>query len=156
MTTTATASTAQATYAGASAAHAELIHRLTKAVESCFQTGDTSGLDEVLAPNLINHIPGMPGDREGLKQALGAFRIAFPDLTVTVDEVLSCGDRVVDRVTWSATHTGPMMGIPASGKRVTVSEMHIGRVQDGKIVERWGEWDAMGMMQQVGAIPGPQ
>jgi steroid delta-isomerase-like uncharacterized protein len=133
-----------------------LVQRLAKAIEICFQTGDMGPMDEVLSPELVNHIPGMPGDREGLKMALSGFRAAFPDLTVTVEDVVSCGDRVVDRVTWTATHTGPMMGIPASGKRVTVSEMHIARVKDGKIVERWGEWDALGMMQQIGAVPGPQ
>jgi predicted ester cyclase len=156
MTATATTPLASTATSGANTAHKELVQRLAQAIETCFRTGDTGPLDEVLSPNLVNHIPGMPGDREGLKQALAGFRAAFPDLTVTVEEVLSCGDRVVDRLTWSATHTGPMMGIPASGKRVTVGEMHIGRVENGKFVERWGHWDALGMMQQIGAVPGPQ
>ena len=60
---------------------------------------------------------------------------------------------LAERVTWQATHRGVLMGIPPTGTRVTVTETHLARVADGRVVERWGNWDQMGLLQQLGAIP---
>ena len=76
-------------------------------------------------------------------------------MRLTVEDMIAEGDKVVDRVIVRGTHEGELMGIPATGKQVEVVEMHISRIADGKIVERWGQWDAMGMMQQIGAVPEP-
>jgi predicted ester cyclase len=70
--------------------------------------------------------------------------------------VVAEGDKVALRVIWNATHQVELFGIPPTGNRATVTEAHVFRIADGKVVERWGEWDALGMMQQLGAIPEPQ
>jgi predicted ester cyclase len=71
-------------------------------------------------------------------------------------ELLEENGLVADRVVWTATHTGDFMGIPATGKQIKVSEMHINRFEGGKLAERWGAWDQLGMMQQLGVIPMPE
>lgn len=83
------------------------------------------------------------------------FRAAFPDLEMSVDDMIVAGDMVADRVTWRATHRGELMGIPPTGRRVTVTEIHLARIADGKIVERWGNWDPLGLLRQLGAVPTP-
>ena len=124
-------------------------------VERYWRTGDADAFDEVVASDFVHHAPGLPPDLEGMKQALPMFRAAFPDMRLTVEDMIAEGDKVVDRVTVRGTHEGELMGIPASGKQVEFMETHISRIADGKIVERWGEWDALGMMQQIGAVPAP-
>ena len=83
------------------------------------------------------------------------FRLAFPDVSFTVEDMIAEGDKVVDRMTWQATHQGPFMGIPPTGNRLTVTEIHINRIAEGRIVERWAQPDLLGLMQQLGAVPAP-
>ena len=85
-------------------------------------------------------------------QALMAYRAAFPDLTLTNEDIIVGTDRVVLRWTARGTHEGELMGIPASGAEVTMTGIDILRVEDGKVVERWGEFNSMQTMQQIGAI----
>lgn len=132
-----------------------VVRRYNELVEQYWRTGDADGFDEVLASDFVHHAPGLPPDLEGMKQALPMFRAAFPDMRLTVEEMIAEGDKVVDRVTVRGTHEGELMGIPASGKQVEFTETHISRIADGKIVERWGQWDALGMMRQIGAVPAP-
>ncbi len=120
--------------------------------EEVFDAGDLSVLDDILAPGHLNSgpgaPPGLPAGPEGSRQIVSIYRGAFPDLRITVEEQLAEGDRVFTR--WSArgTHTGALMGIPASGQSVTVT----GCVVD-RIAETWGIFDQFGMMQQIGVIP---
>jgi predicted ester cyclase len=129
--------------------------------ESCFgrrndiYVVNADVFDEVLAPDFVYHSPGAPADLEGFKQFLPMFRAAFPDMRGTVEDLIAEGDKVVDRITFQATHQGEMMGISPTGNTVTVTEMHISRIAEGKIVERWGQTDMLGMMQQLGAVPPP-
>ena len=132
-----------------------VVRRYNELVEQYWRTGDADAFDEVVASDFVHHAPGLPPDLEGMKQALPMFRAAFPDMRLTVEEMIAEGDKVVDRVTVRGTHEGELMGIPASGKQVEFMETHISRIADGKIVERWGEWDALGIMQQIGAVPAP-
>ena len=132
-----------------------VVRRYNELVEQYWRTGDADAFDEVVAPDFAHHSPGLPPDLEGMKQALPMFRGAFPDMRLTVEDMIAEGDKVVDRVTVRGAHEGELMGIPASGKQVEFMETHISRIADGKIVERWGEWDALGMMQQIGAVPAP-
>ena len=81
------------------------------------------------------------------------FLKAFPDLHLTVEDMIAEGDKVVTRFTSRGTQTGAFMGIPPTGKQVTVSSIVIARIADGKIVEEWGLDDQMGMLQQLGVIP---
>ncbi len=110
-------------------------------------------IDELMAPDYIEHEempPGTPAGVEGMKQMLGMFFSGFPDLQSTNDEVIAEGDIVVGRHTTTGTHTGEFMGIPATGKRISMREVHFVRVANGKGVEHWGLADMMGMMQQLG------
>ena len=83
-------------------------------------------------------------------------RQGFPDALFEVEDLVAEGDKVAFRLVWNATHQGELFGIPPTGTRATVTEMHLLRIADSKIVERWGEWDALGMMQQLGAFPTPE
>lgn len=130
--------------------------KFNDSVREYWRTGDVNVFDDVLSPDFVHHSPGLPPNLEGMKQAIPMFRSAFPDMELTVENVVAEGDRVADHVTVRGTHKGELMGVPPTGKKVQFAEMHISRIKDGKIVERWGQWDALGMLQQIGAIPSPE
>jgi steroid delta-isomerase-like uncharacterized protein len=137
-----------------SAENKAIVRRL---FEEGFNEGKLELLDELVAPNFVNRSPqpGLPPTREGWKQSAAGMRAAFPDMHVHIDDEIAEGDRVVNRFTAHGTQKGEMMGIPATGKEVSVTGISIHRLAGGKIVERWEEWDAMSMMVQLGAIPPP-
>jgi steroid delta-isomerase-like uncharacterized protein len=122
-----------------------------------FNVGDLDGAVAVFASNAVIHNSGAPDplNVEGFKQFGGVFRAAFPDGKLTIEELIVEGDKVVSRVSYRGTHTGDMLGIPPTGKPVTVSAMLIDQFADGKIVESWRLFDQMGMMQQLGLVPAP-
>jgi predicted ester cyclase len=115
---------------------------------------------ELLSPNFIAHLAGMPKplDGEGFKQFGMSFYLAFGQGKHIFDEVIVAGDRVVTCGTFKATHLGEFQGLPPTGKQISLSIMHIDRVENGKIVEHWGQGDALGLMQQLGIVflPGPK
>jgi steroid delta-isomerase-like uncharacterized protein len=126
-------------------------------LDEVISTGNMAALDETCAPDLVWH-GGSAGEfrsLEGFKQGISPFFSAFPDLRVTTNAVLSEGDTVVCRYTWDGTHRGDFFGVPATGRRVTVSGISVYRVAGGKIVEEWWLEDLLGLMQQLGAIPAP-
>jgi steroid delta-isomerase-like uncharacterized protein len=128
-----------------------------RAVEA-FNQGDQDAVDELFAANYVDHDPsraGLPSGPEGVKQAWGAFRAAFPDLQGTIEDMITEGDKVVVRGTISGTHQGDLMGIPPTGRRVTVTLIDVNRIEGGKLVERWGVSDMLGMMQQLGVMEQP-
>jgi steroid delta-isomerase-like uncharacterized protein len=117
--------------------------------------GNADALNEVMSPHLVWH-GGSFGEIRGLdefKQFIGQFLEAFPDLAATVEDVIGGDDKVVTRLTVRGTHTGDLMGIPASGREASWTDVNIYRVADGKIVEEWFCGDYLGMMQQIGAVP---
>jgi predicted ester cyclase len=115
---------------------------------------------ELLAPNFVAHLAGVPEplDGEGFKQFGMSFYLAFSQGKHVFDEVVVSGDRVVTCGTFTARHLGEFQGLPPTGKQISLSIMHIDRVEDGKIVEHWGQGDALGLMQQLGIVflPGPK
>ena len=119
--------------------------------------GNLDEIDARIAQDLIEHNPppGVPSGPEGMKQSVAMFRAAFPDIHVTIHDVLAEGDKVVVRATASGTHRGELMGIPATGRRIAVDEIHIVRCVDGKVVEHWGIEDSLGMMRQLGLAEPP-
>jgi steroid delta-isomerase-like uncharacterized protein len=130
----------------------QLIYRLpTEALNQ----GSLAAVDAVVAPDALDHSapPGFPAGREGWKQYIPAFRKAFPDLHYTIEQEIAEGDRVVLHVVGRGTMKGDFMGMPASGKQATWTEIHIFRLKDGKAVEHWHTIDQMGMLQQLGFIP---
>ena len=123
-----------------------------------WNAGDVSVMDELFAPDYINHDPslGQPPDREGHKRVIAMVREALPDLRETVDDLVAEDDRVVFRWTVTATHERDFMGTPATGKRIEFSGIEIYRIADGRIVERWGVFDRLGMLRQLGVIRKPE
>lgn len=125
--------------------------------EEMWNKSNLDAVDAIYAPDVVNHElpPGMPEGIEGTKAYFGMFISAFPDTQMTVEDQIAEGDRVVTRWTARGTHTGELMGIPATGKQVTVTGINVDRIAGGRIVEEWGEFDMMGMMQQLGVVPTP-
>jgi predicted ester cyclase len=117
--------------------------------------GNVAVADEVIHPNFKVHGAGgqvvEPGI-EGLKQLILAWRTGFPDAVQRVDDIFAVGDKVCVRLTWIGTHLGDFMGVPASGKTVSVGTIGIDRVVDGKVVEGWGELDMLGLMTAIGGV----
>jgi steroid delta-isomerase-like uncharacterized protein len=100
----------------------------------------------------------LPTDKTGPELAKEVFRTllrAYPDLHITVEDLIEEGDKLVTRNTVTGTHQGEYMGVPPTGKSVTYSEIFIARFADGRIAESWGVVDALTQMQQLGAIPSP-
>ncbi len=89
---------------------------------------------------------------DGHKAIGRLFRTAFPDLEWRIDDLIAEGDKVVARTTMSGTQTGEFFGIPATGRRVSMTGVHVFRVQDGKIAEHWGSNDDLSLLRQLGAI----
>ena len=118
---------------------------------------DMNKFESMLAPDAIEHSapPGMPQTRETSIQFIGMLLNAFPDLKYTIEEMIAEGDLVVQRGTGTGTMKGDMLGMPATGKRATWSEIHILRVKDGQIAEHWALTDQVGMLQQLGLMPAP-
>jgi steroid delta-isomerase-like uncharacterized protein len=120
--------------------------------------GDIDGFGELLAEDFVEHeeTPGLEPTKEGVKQFFNAYRAAFPDLHMDAQDVLASGDKVVARARATGTHQGEFMGMPATGNSVDVQLIDIIRFgDDGLAHEHWGVFDALAMMQQLGAIPGP-
>ncbi|HEV8637464.1 MAG TPA: ester cyclase [Chloroflexota bacterium] len=112
-----------------------------------------AAVDEIVAPDFV--INGQPVGSEGIRQAAVWVRSVFPDLRVTVEDVVAERDRVVTRFTARATHCGEFLGVPATGKAVTMSGVHVDRVAHGRIAERWETVDLLGLLQQLGATIQP-
>ncbi len=119
--------------------------------------GNLSVADELLAADYVNHdFPAPTPGAEGFKLVTTMFRTAFPDIVVKLADVLAEGDKVVTRGAFEGTHKGEFMGIPATGKRVSVKYVDIWRLENGKAKENWVQMDLLGLMQQLGVIPTPE
>jgi len=135
-----------------SAANKTILRRF---YEELFNQGHLSVADEIVAENYVDHNPA-PGEqpgREGLKGFVTYLRAGFPDIHFSVDDQLAEGDKVFTRWTATGAHQGEFAGVPATGKPVNVAGMSVYRVGNGQIQEGWNNWDALGMMQQLGVIP---
>ena len=124
--------------------------------EVAFWNGhDAEAAGEVYAENYVGHDPAgtHAGSLEQLKQSAAAVFAAFPNMSLTADDVIVEGDMAAKRWTVRGTHTGEWMGIPATGKEIVTTGNNVFRIVDGKIAECWAESDALGMMQQLGVIP---
>jgi steroid delta-isomerase-like uncharacterized protein len=126
-------------------------------VEEFWNEGDTTAVDELMATDAAIHMPtGEVVDPEGLKSFAAMWRESFPDWHSSVEELIAEGDKVAERWTGRGTHQGELQGIPATGRRVEVPGSVFFRIVDGKIVEFRGQLDRMSLMQQIGAVPGPE
>ena len=126
-------------------------------VEQAYSKGNVEVLDTAFAPNFVEHQAGiMPPTAEGVKRSIAFLRGAFPDLTLTIEEIVDSGDKTWARITARGTHQGPFMGLPPTGKPVTITVMDVCRFENGQIVEHWGVADQLALMAQIGALPRPQ
>ena len=132
--------------------HAVAMRRLYDLINA----GDIDGFGELLADDFVEHeeMPGLEPSKEGVKQLFHMYRAAFPDLRLEPQDVLVSGDKAVARVRATGTHQGEFLGMPATGKSVAVQLIDITRFgDDGLAREHWGVFDALALMQQLGAIP---
>ena len=128
---------------------------LVRRVYDAFATGGVDLLDELVAPDFVDHdpVPGQAPGLPGLKQAVGLFRAAFPDGQLTVEELIGEGDRVVARVTLRGTQVGEFFGAPPSGQPVTAEGLETYRIADGKVVEAWSHFGPLVATPDVAAAP---
>ena len=113
-----------------------------------------AALDQFVSPNAVNHtVPaGLP---QGPSQFLGLHLNAFPDVKVTVEDLLAEGDKVIARVSFRGTQQGAFASIHPRGKPITVMAINIFRIANGKMVEHWGLADRLSALQQLGVVPPP-
>ena len=116
-------------------------------------THDPDLVDRFVAEDYINHNDFVADGRGSNRQFWTAFFTGLPDVSVTMEDLVISGDRVVGRFIYRGTHAGDLMGIPASGKPVEMRSIDIWRVRDGMFVEHWDELNMLEVFQQIGAVP---
>jgi predicted ester cyclase len=126
-------------------------------VEEVQNNQDWAAYDELNDPGFVNLSapPGAPADREGGKFALQALASAYPDAVVTIDDMFAEGDAVITKKTFTGTNEGEFMGVPATGRPVTLQYVDIMRVRDGRIIDHWNVMDQLSWMIQLGLVPDP-
>ena len=122
---------------------------------SALNAKDMATMESLIADDFVDNdaMPGMAPGRQGMIDMMGMFVGAFPDLNVAVDHWVAAGDLVAGVMTTKGTQTGEFMGMPASGKKFSVREIHMVRVANGKMAEHWGLANEMSMMQQLEFMP---
>ncbi|WP_199510719.1 ester cyclase [Nucisporomicrobium flavum] len=127
--------------------------RLVDLFTEMINTHDPDLVDRFVAEDYLNHNAFVADGREANRQFWATFFAGLPDVTVTMEDLVISGDRVVGRFVYRGTHTGELMGFPATGKPVEMRTIDIWRVQDGMFVEHWDELNLMQVFQQIGALP---
>jgi steroid delta-isomerase-like uncharacterized protein len=123
-------------------------------LQEVFNEGRMETADELLSPSYVFHDapPGAPNEgSQAVKQAASMFRAAFPDLKISVDELVAEGDKVCARATTRGTHRGTIFEVPATGKTVTITGLTMVRISDGQITDSWVKNDVVGLLKQLGA-----
>ena len=127
-------------------------------VETVWNGRQLDRADEIVAADFIDHAP-MPGQApglEGVKRKWAMYLDAIPDFRITIEELVAEGDKVAVRRTYEGTHRGgPLLGIPATGKRLQFGGISIFRLANGRIAEHWEQLDRLTLMQQLGVLPTP-
>jgi steroid delta-isomerase-like uncharacterized protein len=123
--------------------------------DEVFGRRNVDAIDDLLADDFVEHspAPSQAPDREGAKELIGQVLAAFPDLDLQLERVIAEGDTVAATVRFTGTHRGEFAGMPATGRRATVTMTEMTRFRDGKAVEHWGVVDMAGLMAQLGATP---
>jgi len=128
-------------------------HQLADRYVEMINTHNPDLVDQFVAEDYINHEDFVADGREANRQFWTGFFTGLPDVRVTMEDLVISGDRVVGRFIYRGTHTGDLVGVPASGKPVEMRSIDIWRVQNGLFVEHWDELNLMQMFQQIGALP---
>jgi steroid delta-isomerase-like uncharacterized protein len=121
-------------------------------IDALFTKGDLGSVDRYLAEDFVDHDPplGLPGGRESIRTAGAMMRTACPDWHSDLELLVADDDLVVERFTASGTHRGELMGVAATGRTLSLPGINIFRIRDGRIVERWGRLDELGLLRQLG------
>jgi predicted ester cyclase len=123
-------------------------------IEEAWGKGNFDVYDEVCDPGLREHDPlGGDADLENAVEMCRMYRTAFPDLSVTILGSYADGDTAVTHWRMTGTHRGALMGIEPTGRRGTSEGITIGKFKGGKLVEAWTQWDALGLLRQLGVAP---
>ena len=136
-------------------ANKDLVQRFTDAVNAA----NWDSLDEIMTDDFARHSEATAGppveSREAFIQLQESFLVSFPDQRVTTEKLIAEGDLVAGLATYSATHTGPMGDVPATGRSLNSTFLAIFRIESGRIAELWVEWDNVAMLTQLGLFPPP-
>jgi len=135
------------------AQNAELSRRI---FEDVWNRKNLSAVDDLMSADYVHHDPSsptVPSGVDGYKQFVNSYMTAFPDAHFTIDDAFTNGQNEVTRWTVVGTHEGELAGIPRTGRRFSVTGISIARIVNGKITESWNNWDALGLMQQLGVVP---
>ena len=125
-------------------------------IEEVFEKGDDDAIEELVADDFRPHNWAKAGTgKAAVRDAVKRASAGLTDAHITVNDMIGEDDKVVVRVSSQATQTGEFMGLPPSGRTYNIDEIHIFRLRDGKVVEHWHQGDWLGMMRQLGALPGP-
>jgi steroid delta-isomerase-like uncharacterized protein len=123
-----------------------------------WEEGNIDLVDELLAPDYVNHTPATPDQPtgpEGVKGVVAMFRSAMPDLRVIIEDTIAEGDKVAVRYTLKGTHEGELFGVPPTGKRLSIKSIAVERVSEGRIRDHWRVTESLDMMQQLCVVPEP-
>jgi len=129
---------------------------IRRSFEELWNKGNLSVADELFAPNYTHHDPSTPDvgrGPESEKKRATLYRTAFPDLKLTIEDIIAEGETVMARWSCRGTHKGDLSGIAPTGKQFTISGVTIARLTNGKLAEGYVNWDALGLMQQLGVVP---
>ena len=124
-------------------------------LDELFTKGNFDATDELVHPDFVNHEapPGAPQGPDGLKQTVTWLRSLWGDMVFDIEDHIAEGDKVVARVTMHGHHVGEFLGRPPTGKEFAVKQIHIWRLEDGKVIEHWSVRDDLGQAFQLGLIP---
>jgi steroid delta-isomerase-like uncharacterized protein len=124
-------------------------------IEEVLNEGRFEQLDELVQEDFVelDPLPGQSPGREGLQEVIRQMRGAFPDMHWVIEEMIGEADKVCTRFTWTGTQRGLFVGVPATGRRVTVRGLVIDRLHSGKMADSRILMDTLGMMQQLGVVP---
>jgi predicted ester cyclase len=125
-----------------------------RAIDEGWNKGNLDAIDELFAPDFVEHQEGIAPGRAGVKGSIQSLRTAFPDLQLTVEDAIADRDMVWLRISATGTHAGPFMGAPGTGRRIELTVIDIARLVNGRLVEHWGVADRLSVAQQIGLVPG--
>ncbi|MFJ8812719.1 ester cyclase [Amycolatopsis thermoflava] len=122
-------------------------------IQDLFTKGDLDAVDRYLDPAFVNHdppFPGIPDGPDGMRKAAAMMRLAMPDWHSDVERLVAEDDIVVEVFTARGTHQGELMGVPGTGRTISLRGINVFRVRGDRITERWGRLDQLGLLQQLG------
>jgi steroid delta-isomerase-like uncharacterized protein len=130
--------------------------QIVERFEVAFAANDVTTIDELCIPDLVDHNP-LPDQKPGLlglKDTISFYKEIFPDSQVDLQHIIAEGDLVATHWTVTGTHQGEFFGVPATGRQITAEGMNLYRLDGGRITDVWTQFDGLGVMEQLGALPG--